>query len=96
MIQAIADTHGLIWYLSDDPSLSKQAAAQFDDALENDRIIGVSAISVVEIVYLIEKFRIVPETLTRLEDELSQEFPLLEIIPVTYQIARELRNIPYS
>lgn len=96
MIHAITDTHGLIWYLSEDPSLSKRAADQFDYALENDRIIGVSAISVVEIIYLVEKGRIVSKTLTRLEDELSKEFPVLEIIPVTYQIAQELRNIPYA
>ena len=88
MIHAITDTHGLIWYLSEDTSLSKQAADQFDYALENDRIIGVSAISVVEIVYLVEKGRIVSKTLTRLEDELSKGFPILEIIPASKTTVR--------
>jgi PIN domain nuclease of toxin-antitoxin system len=96
MIHAITDTHALIWYLSDEPLLSKQADLQFDKAIENKAFIGVSAISVVEIVYLVEKSRVVPETLIRLENELSEEFPLLEIIPLTYQIAREMSNIPYS
>ena len=96
MFHAITDTHGLIWYLSADSLLSKQAKAQFDEALEREEVIGVSAISVVEMIYLVDKHRIPPETLIHLEDALSLEFPLLEIIPVTYQIAREMRNIPYS
>ncbi len=55
MIYAIADIHGLIWYLTKSPRLSKDARDAFVHAETSGLTIGVSAISIVEIVYLIEK-----------------------------------------
>jgi PIN domain nuclease of toxin-antitoxin system len=60
MIVAIADTHTAVWYLFSDPRLGSTASAFIDDAVQKGDHIGVSAISVVEMVYLIEKGRISP------------------------------------
>jgi PIN domain nuclease of toxin-antitoxin system len=57
MIRAVADTHAIIWYLFEDGRLSRVAKEFMDDAAKNGEQIGISAISLVEIVYLVEKPR---------------------------------------
>jgi PIN domain nuclease of toxin-antitoxin system len=60
MIAAVADTHAAIWYLLDDIRLSGSARAMIAEATFARQKIAISAISLVEIVYLVEKGRIVP------------------------------------
>jgi len=89
----IADTHAVIWYLLDSPRLSAQALAQFE-ACRTDRVrVGVASISIVEIVYLVDKGRIPVETIPLLEKSLEQQ-PLLEIVPLTQSIALAVRQVP--
>jgi PIN domain nuclease of toxin-antitoxin system len=52
MIGAIADTHTAIWYLFSDPRLGKRASAFIDDTIAKGDYVGVSAISIAEMVYL--------------------------------------------
>lgn len=96
MIHAIADTHAVIWYLLGSPHLSATARAQFDIARKNRMRVGISAISIVEIIYLIEKGRIRSEALSLLKKKLGQKKRVLEIIPMTYEIAQEVQNVPYD
>ena len=58
MIVAVADTHAAIWYLFSDPRLGKAASAFIDDTIAKGNHIGVSAITLAEMVYLVEKARI--------------------------------------
>jgi PIN domain nuclease of toxin-antitoxin system len=58
VLRAIADTHAAIWYLYDDPRLSTVAGNVIDAAVDRGDAIGLSAITLVEIVYLSEKERI--------------------------------------
>jgi PIN domain nuclease of toxin-antitoxin system len=62
MIVAIADTHTVIWRLFSDPRLGKDASAFIDGTVANGDHIGISAISIAEMVYLIEKGRIPANT----------------------------------
>jgi PIN domain nuclease of toxin-antitoxin system len=55
---AIADTHTAIWYLFSDPRLGRAASAFIDATIANGDHIGLSAISLAEILDLIEKGRI--------------------------------------
>jgi PIN domain nuclease of toxin-antitoxin system len=64
MIVAIADTHTTIWYLFSDPRLGNAASAFIDDTIAKGDHIGLSAISIAEMVYLIEKGRIPANALT--------------------------------
>ena len=57
MIVAVADTHAVIWYLFSDQRLGKAASAFIDDTIAKGDHIGVSAISLAEMVYLVEKAR---------------------------------------
>jgi len=55
MIVGIADTHTAIWQLFSDDRLGKAASAFLDLTNNDGDQIGWSAISLAEIVYLIEK-----------------------------------------
>jgi PIN domain nuclease of toxin-antitoxin system len=59
MIAAVADTHAALWYLFDDIRLSAPARAIIAQAAFARQKIAISAISLVEVVYLVEKGRIV-------------------------------------
>ena len=64
MVVAIADTHTTLWYLFSDPRLGRAASAFIDATVADGNHVGVSAISVAEMVYLIEKGRIPATALT--------------------------------
>ena len=63
MIEALSDTHALIWFVSDDPRLSRSAKAVFETIQVANGQVAISSISLVEIVYLEERRRIAPGTL---------------------------------
>jgi PIN domain nuclease of toxin-antitoxin system len=57
MIVSVADTHTLIWYLFDDPRLSAAARQVIEKTVQDGNQVGVSSISIAEMVYLSEKNR---------------------------------------
>ena len=54
MLTAIADTHTAIWYLFSDSRLGRAASECIDEAIVNGNHAGISAISLAEMIYLIE------------------------------------------
>ena len=94
MAGAIADTHAIIWYLLDSPRLSPPALAQLEACRTSGVRVGVTSISIVEIVYLVEKGRIPAETLPQLQQGLEGQSSLLEIVPLTQSIALAVRQVP--
>jgi PIN domain nuclease of toxin-antitoxin system len=54
----VIDTHAAVWYLQQDARLSKRAEAEIDRALADGYPIYLPSISVVELIYLIEKGKI--------------------------------------
>jgi len=95
MIRAVADTHSVIWYVWGDPRMSAIARAVFEDAAAVRDHITVSSISLVEIVYLIEKYKIHPDTLRRVLDFLDMG-ELLREFPVDRALLSELESISRS
>jgi len=93
MIRAVADTHAIIWYLFEDGRLSRVAKEFLDDAAQSGEQIGISAISLTEIVYLVEKAKINPETLERLLQSIEAGNAALVEIPVTGKIASRTREV---
>ena len=93
MFGAVADTHAVIWYLLDSPRLSKQAAAEFERCQANGMLVGVSSMTIIEIVYLIEKNRIPELTLDLLKERLQQLGAPLEIVPITHDIASAVQLV---
>lgn len=96
MLNAVADTHALIWYLFADSRLSPAAREAFDQATTAGDQIGFSAISLVEIVYLIEKSRIKAETLDRLLAAIDSDDAALVELPLDHSIVRALQDVPWS
>jgi len=93
MISAIADTHTIIWYLFDDTRISEKAKRFIEVTGEQGNQIGISTITLVEIVYLIEKGRIVNHAFTKLNSELQHNQSVLQEIPLTNKIVMELAKI---
>ena len=93
MISAIADTHTVIWYLYDDARISDKAKRLIEANKEQGNQIGISTITLVEIVYLIEKGRIEEDAFIKLNSELKDNQSVLVEIPLTNRIVIELAKI---
>lgn len=94
MSAVVADTHAIVWYLATPERLSANALAALEDADKAGGPIYVASISIVEIVYLIERDRIPNTFLGRLSDELSLTNSRLNIVPLDLSVAQSMREIP--
>jgi predicted nucleic acid-binding protein len=66
VIQAVADTHAVIWHLFNDPRLSNSARLYIEQTTVGGNCIAISTITFAEIIYLSERDRIPAETLPEL------------------------------
>jgi PIN domain nuclease of toxin-antitoxin system len=94
MIVAIADTHTAIWYLFSDSRLGRAASAFIDDTIAAGDHIGVSAISIAEMVYLIEKGRIPANALNDLHTATADPKAVLRHVPLDENIAMKMSEVP--
>ncbi|MDO3379762.1 type II toxin-antitoxin system VapC family toxin [Geoalkalibacter halelectricus] len=88
------DTHTLIWLLSEPGKLSPNASAAIDHAGQTQAKIYISAITIVEIVYLVEKGRIPEEALELLLDAVDDPGAGLVVDSVDLDAAVAIRQIP--
>jgi PIN domain nuclease of toxin-antitoxin system len=93
MLVAVADTHTVIWYLAADVHLSRTAQQFINQTALNGDQIGISGISFIEIVYLIDKGRIPANTFNKLISELNKPESLFLEIPVDTDIATTLQRV---
>ena len=92
-IAGVADTHVALWYLFADPKLSVVAKAFIDDAGVAKEKIAISAISLVELIYLIEKNRLSASALERLNESLSNPEQVFIETAVTGAVAGCMRYV---
>ena len=93
MIAAVADTHAAIWYLFSDPRLGKAASAFIDDTIAKGNYIGVSAISLAEMVYLVEKKRIPANALNDLHAAIADPKSVLRHLPLDESVAMKMAEV---
>ncbi len=93
-MNCITDTHALIWYLFALPELSATAKVYMDRVADAGGFIFVPAISVVEIVYLVERNRLGANVLTRINNTLQIPDGVLKPIELSHPIAISLAQIP--
>jgi PIN domain nuclease of toxin-antitoxin system len=93
MTSVLADTHALIWYIFDLDRLSKTALTALEQAVNGGNPIHVSAISVVEIAYLVEKGRFTEEVLTRILNALDDPNVGIVLAPLDRNISGATRQI---
>jgi PIN domain nuclease of toxin-antitoxin system len=94
MAGVVADTHAAVWYLLSSPRLSGGAASRMRSTIAEGASVYVSAITLVELVYLVEKGRLSSVALERLTGELSREDSGLAAAPLDLAVANALRRIP--
>lgn len=93
-MSAVLDTHAAIWYLLDTSNLSDQIYSLIDGAAARGAPTYISAVSLVEVVYLVERGRIAADAFDRFVDSVGQENPSFAVVPVDSAIAAALRKIP--
>jgi PIN domain nuclease of toxin-antitoxin system len=93
-MSAVLDTHTVLWYLEKSQELSANARTKIEEAIREARDIYVSAISLVETVYLAERRRLPFAALERLQSALSEPESGLFVAPVDASVAAALRSIP--
>jgi len=93
MIAAIADTHTAIWYLFSDPRLGRAASAFIDATIAKGDHIGLSAISLAEMVYLIEKGRIQAHALDDVLAAIADPTAVLQQVPLDDRMVVKMREV---
>lgn len=91
--QVLADTHAIIWYLFDAERLSSEGRAALDGAIAAGFPILVSAISIIEIIYLEEKRKISAGAAERIRQACAAEDPSIEIVAIDERVAYGIQEI---
>jgi PIN domain nuclease of toxin-antitoxin system len=94
MLAAIADTHAAIWYLFSDPRLGSAASDCFDATMANGDHIGISAISLAEMIYLAEKNRIPANALEDVLAAIADPKVVLEEVPLDAGVVVKMKEVP--
>ena len=94
-MSVVADTHAMIWYVDAPHELSPDATAVMDAAANTSgEYIFISAITLVEMRYLVEKNRINAMVLMRVEQELDEPDPMIIANSIDRTISDALASIP--
>jgi PIN domain nuclease of toxin-antitoxin system len=93
-VAVLLDTHAVVWYLLDSKELSSEARRTIDSTAQAGESIYLASISLVEIIYLVEKGRLPEIALERLNGVLMEPAGSLLIVPLDAAIAQTVRQIP--
>ena len=93
MTSVVADTHTLIWYVFDLQRLSETALTALEQAINTGNPIYISAITLIEIAYLVEKGRFAEEVLTRILNSLDDPNVGIILLPLDRNISGAIRQI---
>jgi len=89
----VLDTHAVIWYLSGSKQLSPIARAIIANEEKNGASIFVSAISLVEVIYLAERGRLPSAALQSLEGALKDPSGSMVVAPMDAAVAHAVQEI---
>jgi len=90
----VVDTHSAIWYLGRSPRLSSTARNAIRAAIDAGEPVYISAVSVAEVTYLVEKGRLTPQQLQDLVSVLHRPDSGFRVAPFDLAIAEVLAEIP--
>jgi PIN domain nuclease of toxin-antitoxin system len=90
----VLDTHAAIWYLLDAKNLSETVFSLIDGAAVSGEPTYISAVSLVEVAYLVERGRIAADAFERFVGIMGRDNPALKVFPLDYNVASALRSIP--
>jgi PIN domain nuclease of toxin-antitoxin system len=89
----VLDTHAVIWYLSGSKQLSTTARTIIETEERSGASLFVSAISIVEVVYLAERGRLPSTALRSLGDALRDPAGSMVIAPLDVAVAQAIQKI---
>ncbi|MGB7708771.1 MAG: type II toxin-antitoxin system VapC family toxin [Microcoleus sp.] len=93
MPSVVADTHTLIWYIFELPRLSATALTALEEAVNEGNFIYFSAITIVEISYLIERGRLAGEVLARVLNAADDPNVAILLAPLDRNISATIQQI---
>jgi PIN domain nuclease of toxin-antitoxin system len=93
MSAVVADTHALLWYLTNHPLLSAPARIAFENAEQTGQPIYVPSIVIVEMRYLVEKRTITEANYQTVLAELRDPSTALTVVPLDTETADALEQI---
>lgn len=83
MSSVVVDTHSAIWYLEKSPSLSVSGFKAIDMAARSGGNICVASISLIEVIYLVDKSKLKEEALNKLIEICTDSATGWLLIPVS-------------
>jgi len=89
----VIDTHVMVWHFLSSPRLSSKAIDAIDSAINSGDTIYIASISVIEVIYLIEKGKLPQNALDRMIKELNDPNSIFEIYSLDFNVAQAMRNI---
>ncbi|MFT3878684.1 MAG: type II toxin-antitoxin system VapC family toxin [Gemmatales bacterium] len=93
----LLDTHALIWFYHDPAQLSTSAHQRIEQACVNQSgQLFISVISLVEIRYLVERFRLPTQLEINIWAALRDVSPLLQLVSLDVRMVERLEEIPRS
>ena len=95
-MSAVLDTHAVLWYLEDSRELSTGAREIIESTIRQGRGVQISAISLIEIIYLVERKKLPAEALARLRNATNDPRSGMSIVPVSAAIANAMEEVPRS
>ncbi len=96
MSDLLADTHAIVWFLLEPSRLSSAADAALSNAIHSGQVIQVSAITLVELVYLTERGKLPLAAWTGLLAALHDPAISVALLPVDEAVAQAVERIPRS
>jgi PIN domain nuclease of toxin-antitoxin system len=94
MSGVVADTHAAVWYLLESETLSSKALAVLDETTQEGDPVYVASISVVEVIYLVEKGRLPTVAMERLNRALIDPDAGFVLVPLDLAVAQAIQQIP--
>ena len=92
MSEVVADTHAILWYFHTPGRLSAAATAAMTSAALSR--IYVSAITPVEVAYLVDKGRFAETILDHLIAIVNDPGSGIVLVPITTEVAKTVRLVP--
>ena len=92
----VADTHIAIWYLLNPANLSEEAIEALERCVAADETIRVSAHSLIELVYAVERANnpFTEEDRQAMLGAFAADDSPFEVVPVTAEIANRVASVP--
>ncbi len=95
-MSVVLDTHSVLWYLENSRELSAAAREKIESAIAEGRAVHISAISLIEIIYLVERRKLPEEALARFRKAINDPGTGLSIAPVNAAVANAIEDVPRS